>query len=100
MLFHKNSQNILDMVFYWRTNNDECTFNSRSKKKKLLPHVEGFYYLIVLRDQDATEQQTILVPVNFSHIPFSKLLETSDEDSQTIPLTSQKKKIHFFLWYT
>ena len=65
-------------------------------KDKLKPHIYDIYEFIVLRDQAVHERKTILVPLNFIHIPLSKLIEDQDDNNDMpIPLFNPKQDNDF-----
>lgn len=66
-------------------------------KQKIAEHVKNDYDFIVLRDQPAPDRQTILVPVMFSHIPYSQWTCNDDETEElaNIPLFQSEDSEHF-----
>ena len=43
-------------------------------KEHIAPHVADFYDFVLLLNQAIAERQTVLVPIKFSHIPVSQVL--------------------------
>src|ERR1043165_8456198 len=67
-------------------------------KSKISTLVKNDYEFIVFRDQAAPDRQTILVPIKFSHIPFSDLVandENTCEESTKIPVFKSKNGDEF-----
>ena len=55
-------------------------------KEYIAPHVEDFYDFVLLRDQAISERQTVLVPIKFSHIPVSQVLNQQTQSEPAMPV--------------
>ena len=55
-------------------------------KEKLLSLVSNFYEFVILKDQEKSDQQTVLLPKKFSHVPLSQWADTQDSPDISDPL--------------
>ena len=78
------------------------SFKSRMTtfKEHIAPHVADFYDFVLLRNQAIAERQTVLVPIKFSHIPVSQVLNHQRSLNPEYPYFNLMKEMTFSHWYT
>ncbi|CAH3188967.1 unnamed protein product [Porites lobata] len=73
------------------------SFRSRMTtfKEHITPHVADFYDFVLLRNQAIAERQTVLVPIKFSHIPVSEVLNQQTQSESRIPIFQPDERDDF-----
>jgi len=73
------------------------SFRSRMTtfKEHIASHVEDVYDFVLLDDQAVSECQTVLVPIRFSHIPVSQVLNQQPQSNSTMPIYQPEWKDDF-----
>ena len=73
------------------------SFRSRMTtfKEHITPHVADFYDFVPLRNQAIAERQTVLVPIKFSHIPVSQVLNQQTQSESRIPVFQPDERDDF-----
>ncbi|CAH3018507.1 unnamed protein product [Porites evermanni] len=73
------------------------SFRSRMTtfKEHIAPHVADFYDFVLLRNQAIAERQTVLVPIKFSHIPVSQVLNQQTQSESRIPVFQPDERDDF-----
>ena len=64
-------------------------------KEHIAPHVAEFYDFVLLRNQAIAERQTVLVPIKFSHIPVSQVLNQRTPSESRIPVFQPDERDDF-----